>query len=165
MGQNFIPVRLDVVDICIAALIHAADGIEAAADKDSFVSALADNHHVWMALREGGLNDDWFAAPGSRDARFAILTSSGHGRRISDGNVEALIAINRRVAGELAGGRDIDRIRARAWLGYQDGNEGGFLPWLTAQLSKKRRLLVTRSATSEPCFADECLPAVANSFG
>ena len=69
MGQNFIPVRLVVADICIAALIHAADCIEGAADKDSFVLALADNHLVWMALREAGVIEDWFAAPGSGTRR------------------------------------------------------------------------------------------------
>lgn len=72
------------------------------------------------------------------------VRSSKLGRGISDADVEALVAINRRLAGELAGELaakgDIARSRTRVRLAYREVGGGGFIPWLLTQLDRKGRL-------------------------
>lgn len=148
MYPGFIPIRLTLAEICVAALMEAADGIEAARDEAAFMDALDGNHRLWLAVRDFGATAGW-AEPSSRDAEFVISHSSGLGRGINDADVDAIIVINRHVAGKLAAGGDIPRVRARIRLAYREGGGGGFIPWMLGQIYKKGRLRSVFDPASE----------------
>lgn len=133
MCPSSIPIQLTLAEICVAALTEAADGIEEARDMAAFLDALDINHRLWLAMREVG-------PPEARDTEFAIARSSRLGRGVNDAEVEALVAINRRLAEELAANGAIGRIRTRVRLAYREDGGGGFVPWLLTQMNKKGRL-------------------------
>lgn len=141
MGSSFIPIRLTMVEICVAALMESAETIEAAHDAAAFLAALSGNHRLWLAIRGIALKNDW-SAPSLRNIEFAISRSSGLGRAVTDADVETLVAINRQVAFDLMTDGDIPRIRTRARLAYREGSGGGFIPWLVNEMATKDRLRV-----------------------
>jgi len=133
MTPTFIPIRLTLAEICVAALTEAADAIDAAHDMAAFVTALDSNHRLWLALREVGMAAD-------RDSEFAILRSSSHGHGLSDATVSALAGLNRRLAAELAANGDVARICTRVRLAYRERGHGGFVAWLLNEIHSKDRL-------------------------
>jgi len=148
MGPTSIPIRLTLTEICAAALMETADSIDAARDTAAFVTALDGNHRLWLAMREVGMADGW-TVPSSRDSEFAILRSSSLGRGVTDANVEALVAVNRRVAEKMAGNADIERIRTRVRLAYRENGGGGFVSWLLGGMRRKERLGTPSAPTGE----------------
>ncbi len=139
MGENIIPLRLTVVELCIAALMEAAEVIEAAHDAAAFLTALDGNHRLWLAVGEAVGTNGW-TEPSRRDIEFAIDRSSTLGRGVKDADVEAMVAINRRMAEQLAVRIDVVRIRTRARLAYREGGGGGFFTWLLGQMNRKARI-------------------------
>lgn len=140
MGSNFIPIRLSLAEVCAAALMEAADDIEEAHAAAAFMDALDSNHRLWLAVRELGVIDGWILPP-RRDADFAIQRSSRLGRGVTDAEVAALVAINRRMADHLTANGDVTRVRTRVRLAYREGGGGvGFVPWLLSQMHKMDRV-------------------------
>jgi len=139
MSPNSIPIRLTIAEICLAALMEAADGIEAAHDTAAFQAALDSNHRLWLAMRALGERDGG-AVPSFRDSEFSILESSRLGVGVTDATIETLVAINRRMANALGANGDIPRIRTRVRLAYRESCGGGLIPWLLAQMNRKDHL-------------------------
>lgn len=157
MNPGCIPIRLNLGEICAAALMEAADGIEAARDVGAFVDALDGNHRLWLVLRDMETREDWIAPP-IREAEFATLNSAGLGKGLSDAAIDSVIAINRKIALELTVGGDIARICSRVRLAYREsGAGGGFAAWTLAQIYKKSRLRSVFSSASPP---RDCRPAI-----
>jgi len=136
---NCIPIRLSLADICVSALMEAADGLEEARDVAAFLDALENSRHLWLAVREACAKSGW-AVPSPSDAEFIVHCSSRLGRGVTDADIDAMVAIKRRVARELAANNDIARIRTRARLAYREDGSGGFNSWLVSQMNKTHRL-------------------------
>lgn len=140
MGQNFTPIRLGLAEVCAAALIETADAIEEARDAAAFLDALDANHRLWLSVGGIGVIDGWIV-PARRDTEFAIHQSSRLGRGVTDSDVAALVAINRRTAGELLADGDITRVCIRVRLAYRESGAGiGFVPWLLAAMNGRDRI-------------------------
>ncbi|CUW39653.1 conserved protein of unknown function [Magnetospirillum sp. XM-1] len=164
MAPALMQTRPSLSEFCIAALMEAADGIEAANDTAAFKDALNANFRVWLVVRECGVGNGW-AVPTSREAEFVIQGSSGQGRGVNDDDIGAIIAINRRVAHGLAAGGDIARIRTRAVLAYREGGGGGgFAPWMVGQIYEKGCLRSAFDPTSEHGRLRPIIRAAAVSF-
>lgn len=161
MEPNSIPIRLTLVEICVTALMEAADGLDRAHDVAAFLDALEDSHVLWLAVQQVGARNGW-AVPSPRDAEFVILCSSRLGRGVTDADVEALVTINRRVAQELAANGDIARIRTRVRQAYREDGGSGFVPWLQTQMNKKDRLRSLAAPTAE---RGANRPAIASAWG
>jgi hypothetical protein len=140
MNPGCIPIRLSLAEVCAAALMDAADTIEAARNAGAFVEALDGNHRLWLVLRDIEPRDDWTAPP-TQAAKFATAQSSGSGRGGSDAAVDSVVAINRMVASELTIGGDMARICSRVGLAYRESGGGDRLAaWALAQIHKKSQL-------------------------
>lgn len=96
------------------ALADAAADLDNAGDAETFLRALERNRQVWQTVRTLAERQNW-QVPAPRLAAYALATTCRMGLGVSDAHVHALIAINRRVSAELAGG-DIARIRERAYF-------------------------------------------------
>ncbi|KIL99592.1 hypothetical protein CCC_04108 [Paramagnetospirillum magnetotacticum MS-1] len=147
---------MKLAEICAAALIEAAECIEAARDVGAFVDALDGNHRLWLILRDIEARDDWIA-PSIQDTEFATMNSAALGMGISDAVVGAVVVINRQIAGQLACGADLDGIRARVRLAYRESGGGsGFAPWALAQIytRSRRRSAFPRTEQRGGCQAE-----------
>ena len=148
MSLDFTPVPLTVANFCLTALVAAADAVEAARDKAAFTDALDCNHRIWLAVREVSALNGW-SMPSSYDAEFVIEHSSSRGNGINDAEIEAIIAINRRVADHLADGDVLARIMTSIRLIYREGGGGEYIPWILGQIYKMGRLRSAFDPTSE----------------
>lgn len=146
MCPNVIPIRLVLTDICVTALLEIADGLEDAHDMACYLEAMDSNHRLWRAVTELGATEGWIVP---HHSEFAIHLSSTGGRGVDDGDIDALVAINRRMARSLAGTGDIARIRTRVRLAYRESGCNGFCPWLLAQMDKKVRVCVLAATGGE----------------
>ncbi|HIJ61879.1 MAG TPA: hypothetical protein HPQ04_04230 [Rhodospirillaceae bacterium] len=136
MGPDFIPIRLTLAELCVAALMQAADDLNAARDHAAFLEALANNYCLWQALTEAGeKNRQVVLSP--RDCEFVLRRSSCVGHSLSDADVETLCAINRRISRDIARNIDIPRVRARAELAHQEAHGDGFMTWLLGEAHRK----------------------------
>ena len=139
MMSNSTPIRPTLAEICAAAMVEAADAIEAACDAATFLAALGYNHRLWLAVRGLADQQDW-PLPSPRDVHFAIRRSARLGRGLADADIEALVAINHHAAEELAGGGDMAGIRSRVRLAYRRRGRGdGFLAWLLGRIGPRGR--------------------------
>jgi hypothetical protein len=163
MGHYFIPTRMTVKELCVAALMEAADGIEAARDEAAFRDAMDGNHRLWLAVREVSAVDGW-AMPSFRDTDFVIHFSARLGSGVNDADVEAIIAINRRVAASLADHGDIACAGSGIRLAYREGGGGGYVPWMLEQIYKKGRLRSIFDPTSEQARLHPTIRAAALKF-
>ncbi len=119
------------------ALDGAAAALDRAQDAGTFVDALERNHRVWRALSHIATTQNW-PVPDRHQSRFALGTTARTGTH--DDNVHALVTINRRVSSALAGGGDIERIRARAYFLWESrGRPNGqdIDHWLLAEIERK----------------------------
>jgi hypothetical protein len=142
VGAFFIPVRLTLAEICVSCLVEAAILLETADDTDAFLTALDTNHRVWLSLVDVALRNGW-DIPDRRLAEFVMATSCKCGCGVADEEVEALIEIGHRTAGQLAKGRDVAGIRRRAELAWREigrTHRLALLPWLLAEMARKARL-------------------------
>lgn len=136
---GFIPIRLTLPEICAASLMEAADGIEAARDTTAFQNALAGNHAIWLQVREVVVRHGW-GRPPLRDCDIAIAHLARLGRDVTDADVNAVMAINRRTAADLAGCGNLDRVRTRIRLAHAESGSGDFLAWLLIQVTRRNGL-------------------------
>jgi Protein of unknown function (DUF2934) len=93
-------------------LDDAATALDGAKDSTAFLQALERNREVWRTLKDVAEQGHW-SVPDRRQTEFALGTATRVG--VSDGDVSALVDINRSVSAALAGG-DIDGIRERAYF-------------------------------------------------
>ena len=120
------------------ALDDAAAALDRAADSATFLDALAHNRRVWSAIKDIARRERW-SVPSGRQTAFALVTANKPA--VSDDDVHALVAVNRRVSAALAGG-GIDRIRERAYFlwetnGRPHGQALNF--WLLAEMEATGR--------------------------
>ncbi|MBI5162384.1 MAG: DUF2934 domain-containing protein [Magnetospirillum sp.] len=136
-----IPVRLTLAESGAVALAEAARRLNNADNTSKFLSALDDNHRLWMTLAEVARTAAW-AVPDRRLAHYVMATSCKAGCGVHDGDVEALIDINRDVSARLVRGRSIDSIRRRAELAWREsGRTGATLErWLIQEIARKAHL-------------------------
>lgn len=142
MGSVSIPVRLTLPESSAVALTKAADDMADASDSHRFVTALSGNHRLWRALSEISAAKGW-TIPDRRIADFVVSTTHKAGRRTGDDQIETLIAINREVAAQLAGGQDLELVTRRAELAWRErGRPYGVRldQWLIAEMERKARL-------------------------
>lgn len=118
------------------ALADAATELDKADDTAKFVLAMERNRRVWQTLREVAVRHHW-QVPNRRQADYALATTRTMGHGITDHHVHALIDMNRRISAQLAGDRDIDHIRRRAYFIWEEsGRPHGqdLSHWLLAEL-------------------------------
>lgn len=142
MGSVSIPVRLTLPESSAVALTKAADEMADASDSSHFVAALNCNHRLWRALSEIASAKGW-AIPDRRITDFVVNTTHKAGRRTGDDQIETLIAINRDMAAQLAGGQNIELVTRRAELAWRErGRPYGVKldQWLVAEMERKARL-------------------------
>lgn len=142
MGSVSIPVRLTLPESSAVALTKAADDMADAHDSSCFVAALNINHRLWQALSEIADAKGW-AIPDRRIADFVMKTTHKAGRRTGDDQIETLIAINRDMAAQLAGGQDMETVTRRAELAWRErGRPYGVKldQWLVGEMERKARL-------------------------
>eukprot|EP00906_Rhabdomonas_costata_P015427 RCo022182 len=109
MGSVSIPVRLTLPESSAVALTKAADDMADAHDNEHFLAALNGNHRLWLALAEIAHAKGW-SFPDRRVTDFVMNTTHKAGRHTGDDQIEALIAINRDMAAQLAGGQDLEMV-------------------------------------------------------
>lgn len=142
MGSVSIPVRLTLPESSAVALTKAADDMADARDKQHFLAALDGNHRLWRALNEVAAAKGW-AVPDRRVSEFVMATTHKAGRRTGDDQIETLIAINREIASQLAGGQELELVTRRAELAWRErGRPYGVKldHWLIAEMERKARL-------------------------
>ena len=139
MKLGLIPIRLTLEELCLSALMEAADAIDMAQDRAAFTDAMDHNYRIWLVMNEVGARDCW-GIPPSGDVDFVLNRSATQGIGVNDGEIEAIITINRRVAKQLAAGGDVERIRTRIRLAYREGDGRGFIPWILEKMYEKSRL-------------------------
>ncbi len=142
MGIISIPVRLTLAESCAVALHLAAEELAAAADHMTFLAALDSNHRLWLSLAQIAQGSGW-SVPDRRLADFVTATAHKAGRKTGDDQIETLIAINREVAGHLAGGQDMEAMHSRAALAWQERGRPyglGLERWLIAEMERKARI-------------------------
>ena len=141
MGSLSIPVRLPLGELSAVALTQAAANLASATDRQAFLGALEDNHHLWRVLVGVAHQKSW-KTPDARQADFVMTVSRKCGLGVCDDHVEALIDINSRVSAQLIGGGDLQRAVTRATLAW---NESGlnetvrFHQWLLDEILRKTR--------------------------
>jgi hypothetical protein len=140
IGHNDISVRLTLAEMCAAALMEAADGIESAQDTAALLDALDNNLRLWLVLRQVETKIGWAAAP-TRDNDFAVVWSSNPGQSVADGNIAGLVSINRQAAEKLADTGNVGHTRIRIRLAYRESGCGGFIPWLLSRIDRRVSLL------------------------
>jgi hypothetical protein len=137
-----IPVRLSLEESSAAALLEAAEELSAARDAEHFVEALNTNHRVWLALTDIAGRTAW-GVPNPRMVDFVVATSCKAGHGVRDGDIEALIGINRDLSERLAAGRDLAAIRRRAELAWRESAAAASVPlhrWLIDEMERKARM-------------------------
>ncbi|MCR6632735.1 MAG: flagellar biosynthesis regulator FlaF [Magnetospirillum sp.] len=142
MGSVSIPVRLTLPESSAVALTRAADEMADACDNQRFLAALDGNHRLWRALNEIAHAKGW-RIPDRRIADYVMSTTHKAGRATSDDQIETLIAINRDMAAQLAGGQDLELVQRRAELAWRErGRPYGVRldHWLIAEMERKARL-------------------------
>jgi hypothetical protein len=142
MGSVSIPVRLTLPESSAVALTKAADDMADAHDNEHFLAALNGNHRLWLALAEIAHAKGW-SFPDRRVTDFVMNTTHKAGRHTGDDQIEALIAINRDMAAQLAGGQDLEMVARRAELAWREhGRPYGMRldQWLIGEMERKARL-------------------------
>ncbi len=142
MGSVSIPVRLTLPESSAVALTKAADDMADASDSQRFLAALDGNHRLWHSLSRIAAAKGW-SMPDRRVAEFVMTTTHKAGRRTGDDQIEALIAINREIAAQLAGSQDLELVTRRAELAWRErGRPYGVRleQWLIAEMERKARL-------------------------
>lgn len=150
MGSVSIPVRLTLPESSAVALTKAADDMADASDPSRFVAALNGNHRLWQALAEIADAKGW-TFPDRRITDFVMKTTHKAGRSTGDDQIETLIAINRDMASQLAGGQDMETVTRRAELAWRErGRPYGVRldQWLITEMERKARLRHAAVATS-----------------
>ncbi|CAA7617101.1 hypothetical protein [Magnetospirillum sp. SS-4] len=141
MATLSMPVRLNLGELCAAALEAAADNLAAASDTESFLGALEENHGLWRTLVEVARHLP-LDVPASDSAGFVISVSRKCGQGVCDEHVEALIGINRRMSAQLVKAGDPCRIQRRAELAWRETGLAPSVPfsrWLTDEILRKSR--------------------------
>ena len=141
MGTLSIPVRLPLGELGAVALALAAANLAEASDRQTFLTALEDNHHLWRILVSVAQQQSW-KTPAPRQAEFVMNVSRKCGVGVCDDHVEALIDINSRVATQLIGGGDLQRATARAALAWNETGLGETISlhqWLRDEILRKTR--------------------------
>jgi hypothetical protein len=141
MATLSMPVRLNLSELCAAALLAAADNLSSASDTESFLGALEGNHGLWRELVETAKHFR-LNAPASDRADFVITVSRKCGQGVGDEHVEALIGINRQMAVQLVGGADPCRAWKRAELAWRESGLTASTPfqrWLIEEIQRKAR--------------------------
>jgi hypothetical protein len=130
---------MTATEICATALVESADQMESARNAAAFLKSLSNNNLLWLTLSEIGATDTW-TTPSSQDTEFVIDRSSGLGVGVSDSNVAALIAINRRMAREITANSDLPHICSRVQLAFRESGGDVLMPWLLAKMRMKAQL-------------------------
>lgn len=141
MGIVSIPVRLTLSESCAVALTMAADELIGANDTVNFLAALDTNHRLWLSLSEIASTSKW-TVPDRRLSDFVMATSHKAGRKTGDDQIETLISINRDVSTKLAGNQQLEAVKNRAVLAWQERGRPYGLSlerWLIAEMERKAR--------------------------
>ena len=141
MGSLSIPVHLPLGELSAVALTQAATNLATASERQAFLAALEDNHHLWRVLVGVAHQQSW-KTPDARQAEFVMSISRKCGLGVCDDHVEALIGINSRVASQLIGGGDLHRSTTRATLAWTESGLGEtvrFHHWLLEEILRKTR--------------------------
>ncbi len=141
MATLSIPVRLSLAELSAAALTEAAANLATASDRETFITALDNNHHLWRTLIGVAHQQSW-TSPDPRQAEFVMGVSRKCGVGVCDDHVEALIGINHRVSSQLAAGTDLCRITSRATLAWRESELTETMPfhhWLVEEILRKAR--------------------------
>lgn len=138
MGMGSIPVRLTLAESGAVALDDAARDLDAACDADTFITALDRNHRLWLALGDVASRQGW-GVPDHRLADFVVAVSERAGCGVRDQDVETLIGINRDLAKHLVSGHDVEAIRRRVRLAWEEAGPQGqpFATWLINELRRR----------------------------
>ncbi len=99
MGQAALPTRETIARKLASSLEEVADRLGSAASVAEFVAALDDNRLVWEGLRHAVGRYGW-SVP-ARQMAFALDSSARARAGLSDHDVEAMIALNRRTSSAL----------------------------------------------------------------
>lgn len=129
--------QLSLAESGALALDEAAAALDGAIDSATFLDALARNRRVWRAIKDIAHRERW-NVPSVRQTAFALGTTAKSA--VSDGDVHALVAVNRRVSSALAGG-GLEAIRQRAYFlwersGHPQGQALDF--WLLAEMEARK---------------------------
>ena len=103
MGRTLFP-ALDVVTARSLAisLEDLANRLGRAVSADEFVGALEDNGHVWEKVRHAAGRYGWILPRRLIDFELGSAARARH--RLSDHDVEAIIAINRQISSAIMSG-------------------------------------------------------------
>ena len=141
MGSLSIPVRLPLCELSAIALTQSAANLSCASDRQAFLTALEDNHHLWRVLMGVAHQQSW-KTPDPRQAEFVMSISRKCGLGVCDDHVEALIGINSRVSSQLIGNGDLQRATTRATLAWREtglSESMRFHHWLLEEILRKTR--------------------------
>ena len=99
MGQAALPTRETTARKLACSLDEVADRLGRAASVSEFVAALDDNRLVWEGVSRAAGRYGW--ALSARQVAFALASSARARAGLSDHDVEAMIALNRRTSSAL----------------------------------------------------------------
>lgn len=128
---------LTIAETGALALDCAAHDLDCADDAQKFLGALDRNRRVWESIGQLAAARSW-RLPNRHMVAYAIKTTSQTTAQSGrDDRIHALIDINRQVAMELAGGKDMESLRQRArtvWEGRGRPFGNDIEHWLLAEM-------------------------------